>query len=67
MAGTRTRRVAGSEQSRTARAAALAEELHHECTLLLELYVSISSSVESGQAIAFCFAVINLLLGLLVA
>ncbi|XP_024292468.2 uncharacterized protein LOC112261403 [Oncorhynchus tshawytscha] len=38
MAGTRTRRVAGSEQSRTARAAALAEELHHECTLLLELY-----------------------------
>ncbi|XP_029621863.1 uncharacterized protein LOC115202112 [Salmo trutta] len=38
MAGTRTRRGAGSEQSRTARAAALAEELHHECTFLLELY-----------------------------
>uniref|UniRef100_A0A4W5NBQ7 Ciliary neurotrophic factor n=1 Tax=Hucho hucho TaxID=62062 RepID=A0A4W5NBQ7_9TELE len=38
MAGTRTRRGAGSEQSRTARAAALAEELHHECTLLLDLY-----------------------------
>ncbi|CAB1328191.1 unnamed protein product [Coregonus sp. 'balchen'] len=38
MAGTRTRRGAGSEQSRTARAAAVADQLHHECTLLLELY-----------------------------
>ncbi|XP_064782184.1 uncharacterized protein LOC135506754 [Oncorhynchus masou masou] len=38
MSGTRTRRGTVSEQSRTARAAAVAEQLHHECTLLLELY-----------------------------
>ncbi|KAM9399403.1 uncharacterized protein ACWYII_031592 [Salvelinus alpinus] len=46
MAGTRTRREAGSEQSRTARAAALADELHHECILLLELYRKKESFAE---------------------
>ncbi|KAL1023552.1 hypothetical protein UPYG_G00042300 [Umbra pygmaea] len=38
MAGTRTRTRTVSELSRTARAAAIAEDLHHECTTLLELY-----------------------------
>ncbi|XP_010901627.1 uncharacterized protein LOC105029796 [Esox lucius] len=38
MAGTRTRTRIGSELSRYARAAAIAEELHHECSVLLELY-----------------------------
>lgn len=40
MADRRTRRGIGSDVSRTtaARAAAIAEQLHHECSILLELY-----------------------------
>lgn len=40
MAGMRTRRGTGSDLNRTtaARAAAIAEQLHHECSILLELY-----------------------------
>ncbi|XP_053195260.1 ciliary neurotrophic factor [Scomber japonicus] len=40
MADRRTRGMTGSDQSRTtaARATAIAEQLHHECSILLELY-----------------------------
>lgn len=40
MAARRTRRMTGPDTSRTtaARAAAIAEQLHHECSILLELY-----------------------------
>ncbi|XP_040001603.1 ciliary neurotrophic factor [Xiphias gladius] len=40
MADRRTRSMAGSDLSRTtaARATAIAEQLHHECSILLELY-----------------------------
>ncbi|XP_041789426.1 ciliary neurotrophic factor [Chelmon rostratus] len=40
MAARRTRRLTGPDVSRTtaARAAAIAEQLHHECSILLELY-----------------------------
>ncbi|XP_044046978.1 ciliary neurotrophic factor [Siniperca chuatsi] len=40
MADRRTRGMTGSDLSRTnaARAAAIAEQLHHECSILLELY-----------------------------
>ncbi|XP_076585419.1 ciliary neurotrophic factor [Chaetodon auriga] len=40
MAARRTRRFTGPDVSRTtaARAAAIAEQLHHECSILLELY-----------------------------
>ncbi len=42
MAARRTGRMTGSDPSRSsaARAAAIAEQLHHECSILLELYVS---------------------------
>lgn len=40
MAAMRTRRMTGPDPSRTtaARAVAIAEQLHHECSILLELY-----------------------------
>lgn len=48
MADRRTRGMTGSDLGRTtaARAAAIAEQLHHECSVLLELYVSKGATVS---------------------
>lgn len=52
MAAMRTRRMAGPDPSRTtvARALAIAEQLHHECSILLDLYVSTGAGNVSVSA-----------------
>lgn len=57
MAERRTRRGTGSDLSRTtaARAAAIAEQLHHECSILLELYrkkESFPADVADGRLVS---------------
>lgn len=52
MASRRTRRTAGPDLSRTtvARATAIAEQLRYECSVLLDLYVSIGTYVKKISA-----------------
>ena len=56
MAARRTRRTTGSDVSRTtaARAAAVAEQLRYECSILLELYVSRGGGAACFPLVTIC-------------